>query len=60
MTKPLDPKRLETRKMIRDARACGYELERMWKDEDGRTVLGFKPIGTATDEPVEPETEIIL
>jgi hypothetical protein len=57
VTEPIDPERLRTRQMIRDARACGYELERMWQDQDGRTVLGFKPIGTAAAATVEDQTE---
>ena len=42
MTKPLDPQQLLVRKMIRDARKEGRELERIWVHLDGRVELGFK------------------
>jgi hypothetical protein len=41
VTKPLDPQQLRVRKMIRDARKEGRELERIWVHVDGRVELGF-------------------
>ena len=57
MTKPLDPQSLARRKMIRDAKACGYDLLIVWEGTDGQfSKLVFKRDDKEETEPEEADS----
>jgi hypothetical protein len=48
VTEPLNPQSLRVRRLIRDARAAGLEIEQVWEQIDGTVKLVTK-VKTADD-----------